>query len=261
MKDLGSQNNNPQNGDNSQKPIKGRAALMSMFQNDNPEYNPENDDAFMEDIYNRYSKDKGDFDNLRNANSKLSEVVSRDPRLGLFFSAITDEKTPQSVPYALASIYGNILDLDDEGLEEYENGYKENLTNAAESKKAMEQSSKNFVESKDRIMQYGQSNELNEQQVAQLMAALYDTADNLLDGIIPDWLIDTVHKGLNYEKDIQDTADTAFVEGKNMNVKAKLKDRNKEDEIPDLNNGTGTGKNRQPKPPKREKKDFFDALK
>jgi len=46
-----------------------------------------------------------------------------------------------------------------------------------------------------------------------------------------------------------------------MNVKAKLKNRDKEDNIPDLNSGTGTGKNREPKPPKNQKKDFFSALK
>ncbi|MDR0768709.1 MAG: hypothetical protein LBE71_02215 [Dysgonamonadaceae bacterium] len=224
-----------------QKP-RGRAAALAAYRAANPDLQDEPDEDTLHDFHgSRYAELEEKYGKLNEPNTRMAEAVAKDPRLAASFSMLVDEKNPKSLPYAIGSIYGKEwLDGD---LDEFEAGYQENLKRLAESKKLQEKAQENIKEYEATMMQYVKDNELTEDQASEIHNGIMQLADNLLMGIIPVELIDLVRKGLNYEKDVQEAADTGFVEGKNEAVNAKLK-KPDATSLPDLGNGSGAGKNR-----------------
>jgi len=237
----------------------GRTAILEAYKAFNPDLEEEPGDEDLWGFANsRYADLDNQYSSLSSANTRLAKLVSDDPKLGAVLSMIAGEK-PKSLPYAIASIYGKEpFELDGEFLEEFEQGYQDNLRQLAADKKMREEANRNIEEYKTNLIQYGQDNGLNENELMSLNEKVYEVADNMLMGIIPIALIDVIYKGLNYDRDLQEAADTGFVEGKNQAVEAKLQQKRQAASIPDLRSGTRTGRVAQT--PKRKGGSFFDEL-
>jgi hypothetical protein len=221
---------------------KGRAAALAEYRAANPEMQEDPDDDTLHDFRNgRYSELEGRYNDLNGANSRLAETVSKDPRLAAVLSMVAGEN-PKSFPYAVASVYGkDPFDLEGGALEEFEAGYQESLKRLSENEKARETALQNLGEYETTLNGYVKEKGLTDEQSSEIHNGIMQLADNLLMGIIPAELIDLVYKGLNYEKDVQEAADTGFVEGKNDVIDAKLK-KPEGGTVLDLGNGTGAGK-------------------
>jgi hypothetical protein len=227
---------------------KGRASALEAYRRANPEVQDDPDDDALHDFQNnRYSELEGRHNELNGANTRLAELVSKDPRLAAVLSMIAGEK-PKSFPYAVASVYGKEpFEMEGDALNEFEAGYQENLQRLSESEKTREQALKNLSEYESTLAGYVKDRGLTDGQQSEIHNGIMTLADNLLMGIIPAEIIDLVYKGLNYEKDVQEAADTGFVEGKNDVIDARLK-KPESRAIPDLGNGSGAGKNIPRKP-------------
>jgi hypothetical protein len=238
-------------------PLKGRSAMLAKYRESNPEAGGEIDDeALWEYAHNGHSELEGKYNQLSGSNTRLAELVSKDPKLASVLSMIAGEN-PKSFPYAIGTVYGK--DFLDGDLEEFESGYQENLRQLAESKKLQAEAEKNIGESIPNIEAYAKENGLSDEQLRNLFTGIADFAENILMGKIPKDLIDLVCKGLNYDKDLQEAADTGFVEGKNEKVSAAMKTKTEPSVSPLLGTGANGGRNKS-RPPKK-KGSFFDAIK
>lgn len=234
--------------------LTGRDKFLNRMKEKNPDYAPESDDMFFDDIESLYSEQEQQLGKFSSANQKLAELVAKDPKLGAVLSMLVAEE-PKSLPYAVAKVYGkDVFELEGEELEQFETGYQENLSANAELSSKQEEAMKNIEEYKGNLEKFGTDNGLTEEQVESLHDAIFADADNFLMGKIPYEYIEYKWKGLNYDKDVQDAADTGYVEGKNEKIDLKKKDVAP---IPDVNNITGAGANKT-KP--KAKGSFFDEI-
>ena len=226
----------------------GRSAILEAYKAENPDLEDEpDDDALFGYAHDRHGKVSG-------ANAKLAEIVAKDPRAGMMLNLLVGEG--KSFPYAAGKVYGSEWPEGD--LEEFEAGYQENLKDLAESNAKQEEANKNFTESLAGISAFVKDNGLGEEQAAQLTEAIYTDAENLLMGIIPAEYVDYKWKGMNYDKDVQEAADTAFVEGRNEAIDIKKK-KAAAPPLPDLASGSGAGKSR-PAPRPQKRGSFFDEF-
>lgn len=234
--------------------LTGRDKFLSRMKESNPEYAPENDDTLFDDIEALYAEQEEKLGKFAGANQKLAELVGRDPKLGAVLSMLVADK-PKSLPYAVAKVYGkDVFELEGEELEEFETGYQENLAANSELEAQKNEALKNIEEYKANLKKFGTDNGLSEDEVEKLHDAIFTDGDNFLMGIIPYEYIEYKWKGLNYEKDVQDAADTGYVEGKNEKIDLKKKDVAP---IPDVNNITGKGVNKTKASPKGS---YFDDI-
>ena len=169
----------------------------------------------------------------------------------------TDEKGNKKNPaYVLAKLYGKDFLEDEESMEALNEGYAEYLNGANQTREAGERASQNFIKSMDEVDKYAQSNGLSDEQVNELRESLVQAADDILNGIFSPSFIETVAKGLSHDTDVQEAADTGFVEGKNTKIEAKMKETS---DIPGMG-GTTNVPNKASKPVQKEKGSFYDAL-
>jgi hypothetical protein len=237
--------------------LKGKAALLEAYRASGGESTEEPDDEALYGFANdRHARLQGKYDEMTGANTRLAGLVSKDPKLAAVLSMIAGEK-PRSLPYAIANIYGkDILESDPE---EFEKGYQENLKRLAEDRVEQQKACKNIETYRANLEKFKSDNGLTDAQAEELNNAIFMDAENFLMGIIPAEYIDYKWKGLNYDRDVQDAADTGFVEGKNTVAEAKMKEKTAVRAIPDLTDGTGSGKvNKLPSP--KRKGSFYDAF-
>ncbi len=235
------ENENPKDTAQEQMTPRGRDKFLEMMKGKNPEYNPENDDQLFDDAHEMYSSSDSELGKHKEANSKLAGLVSKDPKLGAVLGMVAgDDK--KSFPYAMGKIYGKQpFELDDDGLEEFEKGYQEHLAQMEASKSAQAEAQKNIQEYWKNLGKYATDNNLSDDEKSELNDKIYGMADNFLMGDIPIEVIELVHKGVNYDKDIQDAADSGVVEGKNQKIEAKRSSM-KEQIMPDLKNTSASSK-------------------
>jgi hypothetical protein len=239
------------------QPPKGRAAMLARYRAANPDSGDEIDEEILWDHADKeISGLEGRYNDLNGANKRLAKLVQKDPRLAAVLSMIAGDE-PKSLPYAISRVYGK--DFLNGDIEDFEAGYQENLKQFAESEKLQAEAEKNIRESVINIDKYASKNGLSDEQQKELCTGILNFAENLLMGKIPDALIDLVYKGLNYDKDVQDAADTGFVEGKNEKVSAAMKAKT-DPSVPPLL-GTGANAGGKPAEPSKRKRSFFDGLK
>lgn len=235
------ENENPKEDAQEKMTPRGKDKFLEMMRAKNPDYNPENDDQLFDDAHEMYSNADSELGKHKEANSKLAGLVGKDPKLGAVLGMVAGDDQ-KSFPYAVGKIYGKQpFELDDDGLEEFEKGYQENLAQMEASKSAQEEAQKNIQEYWKNLDKYAKDNNLSDEEKSELNDKIYSMADNMLMGIIPIDVIELVNKGVNYDKDVQDAADSGVVEGKNQKVEAKLSSK-KEQIMPDLKNTSSSSK-------------------
>lgn len=242
-----------------EKNPKGRDAILESYRKANPD-NPEPDDSALYDFaHNRYSDLDKKYNELNGANGQLAEFVAKDPKFGAVLSMMSGENA-KSFPYSMGSVYGNEpFTKDGDARDEFEKGYQENLSRLAESEKMLEQAMKNIETYHTTLNEYGKEKSLSTEQIDEINSGIMQLAENVLTGSIPKELIDLVYKGLNYEKDVDDAADTGFVEGKNTVVEAKIKEKTAQNSVPHFGNGGGAAKSVAPKV--KKEKNFYEEFK
>jgi hypothetical protein len=220
---------------------KGRGAVLARYREANPEGDDPDDEALFDYADSSYADLDGRHKKITGANTRLAELVAKDPKLGAVLSMVAGEK-PSSFPYAVARVYGKQpFDLEGEALEDFEKGYQENLKALAENETERQEAMRNIAQYDVNLKKYASDNALDETRAAALHEALMDMAENFLAGKISPEVIDLVHKGVNHDSDIREAADTGFVEGKNERVQAKLKKVSAEQTLPDLKGNTSAG--------------------
>ncbi len=240
-------------------PIRGRVAAMERYRADNPdiETDPEDDDLYDYAI-SQADTYKSKYDKQHEINSALASRISEDPRLGALIAGImeTDEKGNKKNPaYVIAKLYGKDFLEDEDSMNALNEGYAEYLDGAKQTKEAGEKASQNFIKSMDEVDKYAQDNGMGDEQVEQLRTSLVQAADDVLNGIFSPAFIETVAKGLTHDADVQEAADTGFIEGKITKIEAKMKET---PEIPSMGGTTNT--QRKIEVPKQDKGSFFDGM-
>lgn len=239
--------------------VRGRAAAMERYRADNPdiETDPQDDDLYdyaisqADDYRGRYNKQN-------EVNAALAERISEDPRLGALIAGVmeTDEKGNRKNPaYVIAKLYGKDFLEDEDSINALNEGYAEYLNGTKQTKEAGQKASENFIKSMDEVDKYAQANGIGDDQVEVLRQSLVQAADDMLNGIFSPTFIETVAKGLTHDEDVQEAADTGFVEGKNTKIEAKMKET---PQVPSM--GGTTNVQREPKKSKQARGSFFDDM-
>ena len=228
------------------------------YRSANPDAGDPDDDAIFAFADQQYGDTDKKYKDLNSANERLASLVAKDPRLAAVLSMIASEDG-KSLPYAIANVYGkDFLNLEGADLDDFEAGYQENLKRLAESEELQKQAAKNIEDYQATIEQFGKDKNLTGEQLDEVHSGIMQFAENMLMGIVPVDLIDLVYKGLNYDKDVQEAADTGFVEGKNEVADIKMKAKTQMGAVPDLSGGSGAGKNKPT--PKHKRGSFFEGM-
>lgn len=242
-------------------PIRGRRAAIERWKAENPDYegDPEDDDLY--DYALKQSDEwKGKYDKQNDVNSALANRISEDPRLGALIAGImdTDESGKKRNPaYVLAKLYGKDFLEDEDALGALNDGYAEYLEGVKKTEEESRKAQENFLESMKKVDAYANAEGLSEEKVEELRQSLVQAADDMINGKFSDAFIATVAKGLSYDADVQEAADTGFVEGKNEKVAMKY--GKTESDMPAMGTTTNSPKTVKMKEP--ERKSFFDEMK
>ena len=239
---------------------RGRESVYNMYKEENPDSEDEvEDDRLYDFMREKYSSANDRLGKMDESNARLNELVAGDPRLGLVLSMIAGEDK-KSLPYAIGKVYGKeFLDLDKQGLEDFEAGYQENLKKVAEDKARMDEANENIKTYSETLAAYAEKNGLSEEEMNSINDAMIDLADNILMGKIDEKMIDNVYKGINYDTDVEEAANAGLVEGRNQKIDAKIKSK-KASPMADLGDSTGAGTYKEISV-SAKKPSFYESLK
>ncbi|MDR1222363.1 MAG: hypothetical protein LBL07_05735 [Tannerella sp.] len=234
---------------------RGRAAALASYRESNPEAGEDvADDDLFDFAAGRAADANGRYDELAGYNSRLAELMSKDPKFAEAMTMVAG-KDGRSLPYSIAKVYGkDFLSMEGEALDDFEKGYQEKLAELANDESALEQANRNIEEYHRRVSDFVQSNGIGEDEAEGLRNAIYDYAIDILNGVIKPEFIDFIWKGMNYDRDVQEAADAGVVEGKNTVIKADMK---KVSETAPVGGGTA-GKAVAPRV--KERRSFYDGF-
>jgi hypothetical protein len=224
--------------------LKGRAATYAAYRQAHPDAGEELNDDEVDDWRNgSYSELEGKFNNLENASKTLGELFMKDPKIAAFFTRLLNGESPE---YAIAREFGKEWsELDDEGLEEANKGYKERLDELSRLKSQRDEVIKNIDEKYIPALQkYVKGNGLKEEDAKRLNDAIFQNVEDTLSGVISSEFIDFVWKGLNYEQDVQEAAETGKIEARNSIIETK-KAQKQTPPLPDASTKSATARRRQ----------------
>ena len=205
-------------------PLRGKAAYKARLKEKKPELGDDiGDDDMFDDALASISETQSRYDELMGGNKRLAELVHQDPRLRALLVMISDEK-PKSIQYAIGKLYGKeFLEMDDEGLEEFEKGEQERKEKDRITREAYAEADKNIGTYLEELAKFGKANKLSEEAVGVLGRAVESFAVDVLKGNITPSFIEFVWRGMNYEKDVVDAAAAGEAEGRNKRVAPELK--------------------------------------
>lgn len=200
------------------------------------------DDVNFEDEESMYSAIMDYHDRSDNAQGKLVDAITADPRMAQLFSDVLSGKN--TAAYSIGRYFGrDILNAEDDSpeLQDLIRGEEERMQELQNSKQADETYNQNMTQSFDLIDQFAQANKIDADQF------LDDVHNKILQPIFTgQWsedLLKILSNGLSYEKDIQDAMQAGEVKAKNKRIEQmKKKD---DDGLPRLRS-TGSMKTEQP---------------
>lgn len=212
-----------------EQPPRGRAAMMAMYKERNPETSDEVDDDTLFDWagqgYTQHDEMKGKYDGLNSANEKLAAVVAEDPRFAKFMAMVAHG---ENLMYALGKNFGNLLDELSEGdLEQLRKGQEE-------FKGQFSKVRDNFNSYQASLKKYGEANGLEQELVDRIDDAINDIADAFADRVIPEELIELVHKGLEADNISIAELEAAKVAGANDAIDAMKGKKAEASPVPDV---------------------------
>lgn len=243
-----------------EQPPRGRNAVMNRWRESNPDYEGEPaDDDLYDYVLSEADSYKSRYDKQNEVNSALAKRIAEDPRLGALIAGImgTDENGNRRHPaYVIAKLYGKDFLQDEDALNDMEKGYAEYLEQTKKTEAEGKLAQENFLKSMKRVDEYAKANGLSDENTERLRYQLVQAAEDMLMGNFSDQIIETVAKGITYDADVQEAANTGYVEGKNEKVEMKF--GKIEGEMPAM--GTVTRNPVKPKTKQIAKKSFFDEM-
>lgn len=239
----------------------GRAGVLTKFMKANPDFKGEPTDEQL------WEYAGGDYDSLKDTHKKvmagqqgLHDYVARDPRFGAAIGMSFGEGEDK-VPFtrALGRLYGPDAFSDDEELSK---GFEEFNENLKKTRESAEEAQKNFdTLTAPRLDQFAKENNLTEDQVDSIFQGLDAMASAMFMGDVPLDIIALVHKGLNYDTDVQEAATTGEIEGKNKKIRAEMGKKIPQEGIVDLGAGTGAMGQKEKVMPEEKNTGFTSMLK
>jgi hypothetical protein len=218
---------------------KGRAAYLAKYRERFPDAadNIADDDLY-DDALAQSSALQGKLDAMNVSNTALAERISADPNFGAFLALVASEgKSPE---YAIARVWGkDVLEMEGQALEDFEQGYQDNLKALAKSKELQQQAVDNIEKTFFPAMEkYQKDNNLTDEQMSELATQIEKTVIEALHGIITTEFIDYVYKGMTYDKSVAEAAKTGVIEGRNQTIERKRAGAKGGVELPNLESKT-----------------------
>lgn len=238
-------------------PETGKSKFLKIYKERHPDLagDPTDDDLWsMAD--EDYSGLQGRYNELNEANSRLAEMARNDPRFAAMLGLMGGEGKKGFLT-ALATVYGKdfLSGLEGKELDEIEAGDAEYMANQSRMREMEKSQMDNLAKYEENLTRFAADRSLTPEQTDQLTKGISTMALGMLNGEIPESVIELVYKGLNYDNDVQEAIDTGVVEGRNQTIEEKMR-THKQGEMPMLGGASGAG--RKPKP--RKSNDFFSAL-
>jgi hypothetical protein len=203
-----------------EQPPRGRNAVMNRWRESNPDYEGEPaDDDLYDYVLSEADSYKSRYDKQNEVNSALAKRI-------------------------------------EDALNDMEKGYAEYLEQTKKTEAEGKLAQENFLKSMKRVDEYAKANGLSEENTERLRYQLVQAAEDMLMGNFSDQIIETVAKGITYDADVQEAANTGYVEGKNEKVEMKF--GKIEGDMPAM--GTVTRNPVKPKTKQIAKKSFFDEM-
>lgn len=225
--------------------MKGRMPEVD-FDSENPEVRYGAFEKYDDDVQSQLS-------GYKDSDSKLKDLFKKDPRFASFMSEIVGGDSPST---SFVRHFGkDVLDMsgDEESMARLNESNQEYLNRVAESGKLQEEQEKNMEASAQEMSDFKTEKDMSDEGFEKFIKECYAVVEGALMGKISKSFLETMYKGLNYEKDIRDAADAGVVEGRNQKIDEQLKNTGG-DGVPTLNSG-GKGGNKTPIIPK--KRDFY----
>ena len=220
---------------------RGREGVLAKWRKENPDFEGDpTEEQLWEYAGGDYDNVKGSYKKMSEGMTGLNEYIAKDPRMGAAIGMSFGEGEDK-IPFnhALGRLYGPDGLSDDE---DFIRGTKEYNDAQAQSRKEQEEAQANFQESLKRFEQYCIDNSLPAERKDELFEGIMQLAESFLMGNIPTEIFELIDKGQTSDQRVQEAADTGFVEGKGETVRAEMKKKTANTDIPDMAGGTGAGK-------------------
>lgn len=214
------------------------------FDNEDPEVRYGAFEKYDDDIH-------GQLNQFKDNDGKLKDLFKKDPRFASFMSDIVGGDSPST---SFVKYFGkDVLDMsgDEEQMAKLNESNQEYLNRVAESNKLREEQDRNMEASAEDMANFKTEKSMSDEEFEKFIGECYSVVEGALMGRIDKSFLETMYKGLNYEKDIQDAAVAGVVEGRNQKIDEQLK-KTTGDGVPSLNSGGKGGNKKMPIPSKRD---------
>lgn len=232
-----------------------RESFLSRMRERMPDVDFDNEDPEVRyGAFEKYDDDlQGQLSQFKDNDGKLKELFKKDPRFASFMSDIVGGDSPST---SFVKYFGkDVLDMsgDEEQMAKLNESNQEYLNRVAESNKLREEQDRNMEASAQDMADFKAEKSMPDDEFEKFIEECYSVVEGALMGRIDKSFLETMYKGLNYEKDIQDAAEAGVVEGRNQKIDEQLR-KQSGDGVPTLNSG---GKGGEKKPVIPIKRDFY----
>ncbi len=155
---------------------------------------------------NKYIED------TKKKDQKLVDIVNSSPDFADLMYLMGQGATYEQ---AHGFVMGETEEDLDQAKDQWAKAAKERQAQKAEQQKAIQEINSNFDESFKTIDKYAKDNGLSKDDTDNLLQQIDGIVKSITEGRITPDILDKFHKGVRYEKDIQDAKDTSEVRGRN----------------------------------------------
>ena len=226
--------------------MKGRMPDVN-FDSENPEERYGAFDSYDEEREGKLGKYKEN-------DEKLKGIFGKDPRFASFMGEVAGGGDTTT---SFVKNFGrDALDAsgDETKMEGIKKANEEYLARVADSKKLMDEQDANMKASAEAMSKFKKDKGMDDKSFGEFIDKCYGVVENALKGNLDESFLETMYKGMNYEKDLRDAADAGVVEGRNQKIDTELK-KNVGDGIPSITSGGATGEPKAKRIP--IKRDFY----
>lgn len=211
---------------------------------------PDREYADDEALFGQINDDYDEYDNklsgYQERESKLTNMLSRDPHSAQFITDMAQGKDPWTSLINRIGIDGVKEMLDDPSkMEEYAASNKEYVERVAKQKGLEEEWEKNMKETLAMLERKQQELGLSDEQIDAAADWIKEVTNDAVIGIIKAETIDMALKAINHDADIATASEEAEIRGKNARAEAQLRKPKRGDGTPTL-----AGANNAPAPAK-----------
>ncbi len=237
-----------------EKQVKSRRDQFGeRLKNKHPDKEYADDEALFGQINDDYDEYDNKLSGYRERESKLTDMLSKDPHSAQFITDMAQGKDPWTSLISRIGIDGVKEMLDDPAkMEEYSASNKEYIDRMAKQKGLEEEWEKNMKTTLAMLERKQQELGLTDKQIDAAADWIRDVTNDAVIGIIKPETIDMALKAINHDADVATASEEGEIRGKNAKAEAKLRKPNRGDGTPTL-----AGANNAPAP-SRTKSSIFD---